>query len=71
MDIPKRAERERYQRFMQTEVGKLYAAHSKAIIDYWRQDGGETNTAKLKALNEIYWETQQAFVAKLMEIAGV
>jgi hypothetical protein len=64
-------ERERYLRFCDTELGKLYAAYSKAIIDYWRQDGGETNPAKLKALNEVYWDTQQAFVAKLMEITGV
>jgi hypothetical protein len=63
--------RERYVRFLDTELGKLYAAYSKGIIDYWRQDGGETDTAKLKALNEVYWETQQAFVAKLMELANV
>jgi hypothetical protein len=64
-------QRERYIRFLDTELGKLYGAYSKAIIDYWRQDGGQTDTTKLKALNAVYWETQQAFVAKLMEIAGV
>jgi hypothetical protein len=67
-----RAERERYLRFMDTELGKLYAAYTKALIDNWRVDADETvSTAKLKALEEVLREKQQAFTAKLMEIAGV
>jgi hypothetical protein len=66
------AARERYNRFMETELGKLYAAYSKATIDYWRMDASETiSHAKLKALDEAYREAQKAFVTYLMELTNV
>lgn len=66
------AKRERYERFSQTELGKLYRAYDKATIDYWRKDGVENYPIKrLSELNEKAREATNAFVARLMELAGV
>jgi hypothetical protein len=66
------AQRERHNKFLETELGKLYAAYSKATIDYWRQDANDAcPSAKLRSLDEVYREKQKVFVLKLMEIAGV
>lgn len=67
-----RAARERYERFSQTELGKLYRAYDKATIDYWCKDGVEDFPIKrLKELDQVAREATNAFIAKLMEIAGV
>jgi hypothetical protein len=47
------AMRERYERFMETDLGKRYRAYDKAVIDYWRR------------------EATNAFVARLMDLAGI
>jgi hypothetical protein len=67
-----RAMRERYEKFSQTELGKLYRAYDKATIDYWRHDGDEHfSERRLRELDQIAREATNLFVAKLMEIAGV
>ena len=64
-----RALRARYERFSQTEIGKLYRAYDHATIDYWRHE--HVSDKRLKELDQIAREATNAFVAKLMEIAGV
>lgn len=67
-----RALRARYEAFMATELGQLYRAYDHAMIDYWRHDrDDDISPAKLKAMDERCRESTNAFVAKLMEIAGV
>jgi hypothetical protein len=67
-----RAKRQRYEVFSATELGKLYRAYDKATIDYWQKDGVENFPIKrLQELHQIAREATNAFVAKLMEIAGV
>jgi glucokinase len=67
-----RAMRERYERFSQTELGKLYRAYDKATIEYWRNDANENiSNKRLKELDQIAREATNIFVAKLMELAGV
>jgi hypothetical protein len=65
--------RKRVGKFMdETELGKLYRAYDNSMIDYWRNDANEDiSPAKLAALQERCREATNAFVAKLMEIAGV
>jgi hypothetical protein len=67
-----RAERERYERFSQTELGKLYRAYRRATIDYWKNDANDAiSNKRLNELDRIAREATDAFVAELMEIAGV
>lgn len=67
-----RAKRKRYEAFLATDLGKLYRAYDHALIDYWRRDADDRVSGKrLKELDEICRERTAAFVAKLMEIAGV
>jgi hypothetical protein len=65
--------RKRVAKFMEeTELGKLYRTYDNATIAYWRNDANEDiSPAKLKALEERMREATNAFVAKLMELAGV
>jgi hypothetical protein len=64
--------RRRFDAFMGTELGKLYRAHEKALIDYWRVDADDTVAHnKLIELDALTKETTHAFVSKLMELAGV
>ena len=64
--------RERDQRFRQTDLGKLFYAHTSATIEYWRLDHDErVPYEKLKKLDALQREAQKALAAKLMEIAGV
>jgi hypothetical protein len=66
------AQRRRYVAFMATDLGKLYRAHEHALIDYWRRDADDSvSSSRLKDLDERSREATQAFVAKLMELAGV
>jgi hypothetical protein len=66
------AQRQRYEAFSATELGKLYRAYDKAMIDYWREDANEDlSRVKFVALQERCREASNAFVAKLMELAGV
>jgi hypothetical protein len=66
------AKRERYERFSQTELGKLYRAYDRATIDYWKNDANDNiSNKRLKELDQIAREATNAFVAKLMELAGV
>lgn len=67
-----RALRARYERFLATDLGKLYRAYDHALIEYWRRDGDDRISEKrLNELNDICRETTNAFVAKLMELANV
>jgi hypothetical protein len=67
-----RAQRERYEAFMATDLGKLYRAHDHALIDYWRRDADDSvSDRRLKELDAICREATNAFVAKLMEIAAL
>jgi hypothetical protein len=67
-----RAMRVRYEAFIATELGKLYRAYDKATIDYWRRDADDSvSHARLKELDACCREATNAFVAKLMELAGV
>jgi hypothetical protein len=53
-------------------LGGLYRAYDHAMIDYWRHDMDEDlSRVKFVALQERCREATNAFVAKLMEIAGV
>jgi hypothetical protein len=64
--------RKRYDAFLATDLGKLYRAYDKATIDYWCKDGVENFPLKrLSELNGKAREATNAFVGKLMEIAGV
>jgi|HubBroStandDraft_6_1064221.scaffolds.fasta_scaffold248222_5 hypothetical protein len=66
------AQRRRYEAFSATELGGLYRAYDHAMIDYWRHDMDEDlSRVKFVALQERCREATNAFVAKLMEIAGV
>ena len=66
------AKLERHKRFMATELGTLYRAHEHALIDYWRRDADDSvSFARLQDLDERTREATQAFVVKLMELAGV
>jgi len=66
------AKLERHKRFMATELGALYRAHEHALIDYWRRDADDSvSFARLQDLDERTRDATQAFVAKLMELAGV
>ena len=65
-----RALRARYERFSKTEIGRLYyRAYDHATIEYWRHE--HVSDKRLKELDQIAREATNAFVAKLMEIAGV
>jgi hypothetical protein len=67
-----RAMRARYERFMATELGQLYRAYDKAVIEYWRRDADDSVSDKrLKELDQAAREATNAFVAKLMELASV
>jgi hypothetical protein len=67
-----RAMRARYERFRATELGKLYTAYDHATIAYWRMDANETVSDKrLRELDEAARAASNAFVAKLMELAGI
>ena len=62
----------RYERFITTDLGKLWRAYDRATIEYWRHDSDEDiSPAKLKALEERMREATNPFIAKLMELAGV
>jgi hypothetical protein len=64
--------RQRYEAFNATELGRLYRAYDHAMIDYWRRDmDEELSRVKFMALQKQCREATNAFVAKLMEIAGV
>lgn len=66
------AQRRRYNAFLATELGKLYRAYDSALIAYWRRDADENVPhAKLMELDKSAREATNAFVAKLMEMAGV
>lgn len=65
-----RAQRERYMRFLATELGTLYREYEHALIAYWQKDGDDrVSDRKLKELDQRARETQKAFVAKLMDLA--
>jgi hypothetical protein len=66
------AKLERHRRFMATELGTLYRQHEHALIDYWRRDSDDgVSFNRLTELDARAREATQAFVAKLMELAGV
>jgi hypothetical protein len=68
------AQRERYERFSQTELGKLYRTYDRAVIAYWRLDAADpehVSIKRMKELDQTCREATNAFVAKLMELAGV
>ena len=66
------AKRDRYEKFSGTELGTLYRAHEHAMINYWRRDAVDNVPAKrLRELDARNREATDAFVAKLMELAGV
>ena len=66
------AQRRRYVAFMATDLGKLFRAYDSAAIAYWQHDGdNDFSPAKLRDLAQAARETTNAFVAKLMELAGV
>lgn len=66
------AQRERLDRFHATELGKLYRQHHHALIDYWRRDADDSAPdQRLRELDERTREATNAFVTKLMELAGV
>ena len=63
--------RARYERFIATDLGKLWRAYDHATIAYWRHDSDENiSPAKLKELEERMRAATNPFVAKLMELAG-
>jgi hypothetical protein len=67
-----RAMRERYARFRETELGRLFTAYDHATIAYWQRDGDETvSDARLKALDEACRKAANSFLAKLMDLANV
>lgn len=64
--------RERYERFMQTELGQLFRAYDNATINYWKRDADERiSFHRLEELNDKARAATNVFVAKLMELAGV
>jgi hypothetical protein len=66
------AQRQRHEAFIATDLGKLFYAYDQATIDYWRHDMDEDlSRVKFVALQEQCRKASNAFVAKLMEIAGV
>lgn len=66
------AKRQRFETFRATELGRLYWAYDKAMIAYWRRDGDDNvSNKRLKELDEACRTATNAFVAKLMELAGV
>ncbi len=66
-----RAKRARYERFIATELGRLYRAYDHATIEYWKNDGNDSiSDRKLEQLDNAVREAADAFVAKLMELAG-
>jgi hypothetical protein len=72
LDDDWREMRARYERFMATELGRLYRAYDQATINYWRRDADDSvSNKRLKELDQIAREATNAFVAKLMELAGV
>ena len=65
-------DRRRRDVFMATELGKLYRAHEQALINYWRRDADvDVSTRRLLQLDQMERQATDAFVAKLMELAGV
>ena len=38
IDAEWHAMRKRYEAFLATDLGKLYRAYDKALIDYWRHE---------------------------------
>ena len=63
---------ERRRAFAKTELGRLYLAHESALVDYWRHDADERiSHNKLTMLDNRCHEATEAFVARLMELAGV
>jgi hypothetical protein len=49
-----------------------FLAYDHAMIDYWRHDmDDDISPSKLSAMDERCREATNAFVAKLMELAGV
>lgn len=66
------AMRARYERFQATELGALFVAYDRATIAYWRMDASDTvSDRRLRELDEAARKASNAFVAKLMELAGV
>jgi hypothetical protein len=62
----------RYVAFMMTNLGKLYRAYDKALIDYWRHERDDNISHNMrKELEECCREATNAFVAQLMELANV
>jgi hypothetical protein len=67
-----RVMRARSERFLATELGQLYHAYDQATFNYWRRDADDSvSNKRLKELDQIACEATNAFVAKLMELAGV
>jgi hypothetical protein len=66
------AKLDRHKRFMATELGTLYRQHEHALIAYWQKDADDgVSTRRLRELDEKSKTATQAFVARLMELAGV
>jgi hypothetical protein len=64
--------RKRYEAFMATDLGKLYRAYDKAMIDYWRHERDDNVSYNMRnELEERCREATNAFVAKLMELVSV
>lgn len=64
--------RKRFEAFRATELGQLYWAYNNAVIAYWRRDADDSVSFKrLGELDEACRAATNAFVAKLMELAGV
>lgn len=62
----------RYERFLGTELGQLFRAYDHATIKYWQNDARENISDKrLAELDQLARNASNAFVAKLMELAGV
>ena len=66
------AMRKRFEAFRATELGQLYWAYDLATIAYWQRDGDDSvGFKRLEKLDEACRAATNAFVAKLMELAGV
>jgi hypothetical protein len=66
--------RKRFDAFVATDLGKLYRAYDRAMIAYWRLDAADpedVSIKRMKELDEACRAATNAFVGKLMELAGV